>query len=153
MPSLVTPLANALRSRMYDVRNNAKKVLVDVVLLLDPKFFAYTVDQVLSALVSGFRKDSIVYVIHALLIGIKEHRSKSSGTPISFSIDAAAKKLCYALADELEDGLHTSRTGYVNPNASDSRLKEASRRASRVSEAVQILGELVQFSSSADAIL
>lgn len=154
MPGLVAPLANALRSRMFAIRTAAKKALVDVVLLLDPKFFAYTVDQVLSALINGYRKDSVVYVVHALLTGIRDYRNNEvEGKKGVFLIDSAAKKLCDALADELEDGLHASRTDYINPNATGTRLREATHRALRVNDTAEILGELIDFSESAEIVM
>ncbi len=154
MPALIAPLANALRSRMYAIRTAAKKALVDVVLLLDAKFFAYTVDQVLSALISGYRKDSVVYVVHALLSGIREYRtSEVDGVKGIFPVDSATRSMCNALAEELEEGLHTSRTDYVNPNATGSRLREATHRALCVNEAAQILAEVIDFPQSAEVVL
>ena len=156
IPSLVTPLSNALRSRMNDIRVQSKKVLVDVVLLLDPRFFSYVIDQVLSALVNGYRKDSIIHVIHTILSGIQDFRnqvSDGSDKTKDFPVDSAVEKLCQAMATELEDGVHASKTDYLNPNASDSRLKESSHRASKVSDAAQIIASLIHFPTSARNVL
>lgn len=154
IPSLITPLSNALRSRMNEIRIQSKKVLVQVVLLLDPKYFSYVVNQVLSALVHGFRKDSIIHVIHALLSGIQDFRGEPNNDEMkSFPVDDAVEKLCEAMASELEDGVHVSKTNYLNPNASDTRLKESSNRASKVSDAAQLLASLVHFPTSAENLL
>eukprot|EP00177_Eucheuma_denticulatum_P008627 GFKZ01015700.1.p1 GENE.GFKZ01015700.1~~GFKZ01015700.1.p1 ORF type:complete len:2914 (+),score=320.77 GFKZ01015700.1:865-8742(+) len=151
---LVTPLVNALRSRMNATRESAKKALTSVILILGSKYLAYTLRQVLGALRQGHRKDACVYVIHALLIGIRDHNKKASGAgQPAFTVDAVADAMSSYLANELKSGNMVLANDFEDPNATSVRQKQAAARASRALECYEILAEHVLFERSAGVII
>lgn len=147
IPLLVTPLANVLRSRMSDTRNAAKKSLVSVVLTLGPKYMAYILQQILSALSEGFRKDSCVYIIQSLLEGVHKYSEDKRDLQESstFTFDDTCHIITSFLCDELESGLGETKKNFEDPNASASRQRQASVRATKACECVEILGQNVTF--------
>jgi hypothetical protein len=153
LPLLVTPVANALRSRMNDVREGAKKALVEVILLLGADYMSYIIGQVLAVLAQGFRKDAGVYVLHSVLQGVKAARNGTETLkPRAYSIDGAAGTIANALAEEICEGVHSDSKDFDNPNVNNTRARDCARRASRAADAAEILGELLTFSDTADVV-
>lgn len=152
---LVNPLANALRSRMITTRDSAKKALITVLLLLGSKYLLYVLRQVLAALSQGFRKDACVYVIHSILVAVKEHNDNSSSENSSmlFVIDDACEVIASHLADEFESGTSVIMNDFQDPNTSSTRQKQASARAAKALECEEMLAELISFDKSAHAII
>lgn len=165
LPLLITPVASALRSRMNDVRESAKKALVRLVVMLGSKYVPYVVRQVLQVLETGYRKDAGVYVLHALLLGVRTARSQLASGSIASSqcndscsepylpVDSAAGIIADALAAELVDGMSANAKDFDNPNVSSSRARDSASRATRAADAVEVLGELVIFNASAARIV
>lgn len=154
LPLLISPLANSLRSRLNDSRDAAKKALVQIVLSLGSRYVQFIVKQVLSVLTDGFRKDSVIYVLHALLLGVKTSiKANDSGIEAAgdgyLRIDSAVDLISCAFADELTNGVNVDDKDFVDPNVSNTKEREASRRAVRVADAAEILGEIMCFSESA----
>lgn len=155
IPQLVAPLANALRSRKTAVRDSAKKALNSVIMTLGTRYLPYIIQQVLSALKEGFRKDACVYVIHSILVGI---RDKTNGTAKnassdSLSLDGAAQIIANYLADELRSGASTSGKDFEDPNTTAFLQKQASSRAIRSCECAEILAQQIDFGKSARILL
>lgn len=151
---LITPLANALRSRMNATRESAKKALTSVILILGFKYLSYILCQILGALRQGHRKDACVYVIHAILLGIKDSNMKAApGGQSTFTVDAAADTMSSYLANELESGNAVLSNDFEDPNATSVRQKQAAARASRALECYEILAEYINFEKSARVII
>lgn len=152
---LVNPLANALRSRMITTRDSAKKALITVLLMLGPKYLLYVLRQVLAALSQGFRKDACVYVIHAILLAVREHNyNPSSGNSSGpFVIDDACGIIASYLADEFESGMSVIMNDFQDPNVSSTRQKQAFARAAKALECEEMLAELISFDKSAQLII
>lgn len=164
LPLLITPVASALRSRMSDVREGAKKALVRIVILLGSKYLPYIVEQVLSVLAQGFRKDAGVYVLHALLLGIQAALKDQVGdveggdetvreSVPNLCVDSAAGLIADALAAELVEGVTANSKDFRNPNVSDTRAKDSASRAARAADAAELLGELIAFDKSAHRVV
>lgn len=156
MPLLVTPLIAALRSRMISTRDAAKKALTSVTLCLGPKYLHFVLEQVLSSLNEGFRKEMCIYVIQAILQGIKEFRTEQSGDGNSdgnkgvkrFDVDDCVELLVEQIIQELKGGASETRKDFEDPNSSDSRVKLATARAFKAFECAELLGELITFTQS-----
>ncbi|CDF39177.1 unnamed protein product [Chondrus crispus] len=155
IPQLVAPLANALRSRKTAVRDSAKKALNSIIMTLGTRYLPYIIQQVLSALKEGFRKDACVYVIHSILVGIRDKTNDTSknGNSDSLSLDGAAQIIAKYLADELQSGASTSGKDFEDPNATAFFQKQASSRAIRSCECAEILAQQIDFGKSARIVL
>lgn len=155
IPRLVTPLANALRSRKMAMRDSAKKALTSVVLTLGSNYLPYVLRQVLSALGEGFRKDACVYVIHSLLGGIRDSAREvpTGGSGNILSVDEAAGMIAIHLSEELERGTTVTINDFEDPNASSFFQKQASLRAAKAFDCAEMLAEYVTFDRSARIVL
>lgn len=144
---LVTPLTSALRSRMVSTRESAKLALTSVVLSLGPKYLNFILRQVLSALNEGFRKDSCIYIVHGLLQGIRKHRNRkeNDGREQEFDVSGCLDIVIDLILFELKNGASETRKDFEDPNASDTRLKQANARASKAGECAELISELVPF--------
>lgn len=156
MPLLVTPLIAALRSRMISTRDAAKKALTSVTLCLGPKYLHFVLEQVLSSLNEGFRKEMCIYVIQAILQGIKEFRTEQSGDGNNdpnkeikrFEVDDCVELIVEQIIQELKGGASETRKDFEDPNSSDNRVKLATARAFKAFECAELLGELITFTQS-----
>lgn len=144
---LVTPMTNALRSRMIGIRDSAKKTLTSVVLILGPKYLGYVLKQVLSGLSEGFRRDTCIYVVQSLLSGIFDAEDNST---TSFFLDDVYELVSDLLIDELKTGINEERKDYEDPNASTSRLRQASQRAAKAGECAEIIATHLSFKDHAE---
>ncbi|PXF45884.1 Small subunit processome component 20-like [Gracilariopsis chorda] len=147
IPLLITPMTNALRSRMTGIRDSAKKTLTSVVLILGPKYLGYILKQVLSGLSEGFRRDTCIYVVHSLLSGIFD--SKDTGN-VSFFLDDIYDIVSGLLIEELKNGINEERRDYEDPNSSTSRLRQASLRAAKASGCAEIIATHLSFKEHAE---
>ncbi|CAN8063427.1 unnamed protein product [Agarophyton chilense] len=145
---LITPMTNALRSRMSGIRDSAKKALTSVVLILGSKYLGYVLQQVLSGLGEGYRRDSCVYIIYSVLSGVVVE--KRLGTE-RYSLDSVYDILAGFLLEELNVGIDESRREYEDPNASTARKRQSTFRAMKACECTQIIAENITFRDHGEA--
>lgn len=153
---LIAPLSGALRSRASGPRDEAKKALTAVVLVLGPKYFNYVLGQVLNALKDGYRRDACVYVIHAVLSGIHKScrgKSEEARDRKDFPVDSACNGIVSFLLKELESGIGESKNDFADPNVSSERERKCSLRAFKAFECVSLLAEHINFEETARVLI
>eukprot|EP00178_Gracilaria_changii_P025306 TRINITY_DN78049_c0_g1_i1.p1 TRINITY_DN78049_c0_g1~~TRINITY_DN78049_c0_g1_i1.p1 ORF type:complete len:2868 (+),score=361.76 TRINITY_DN78049_c0_g1_i1:150-8753(+) len=148
IPLLVTPMTNALRSRLSGIRDAAKKALTSMVLILGPKYLGYVLQQVLSGLSEGFRRDNCVFVIYSVLSGILDDKRRETGR---YSLDGIYDIVADFLVEELKGGIDETKKEYEDPNASVSRQRQSTFRAMKACECAQIISENITFQDHAEA--
>ncbi|KAI0567323.1 hypothetical protein FGB62_3g137 [Gracilaria domingensis] len=148
IPLLVTPMTNALRSRRSGIRDSAKKALTSVVLILGPKYLGYVIQQVLSGLTEGFRRDNCVFVVYSVLSGVLDDKSRRKGR---YSLDGIYDVVADFLIEELKCGIDDTKKEYEDPNASVSRQRQSSFRAVKACECAQVISANITFQDHAEA--
>ncbi|OSX68813.1 hypothetical protein BU14_2214s0001, partial [Porphyra umbilicalis] len=106
-PTVVAPIVAALRSREAGVRDAALRALVGVTLTLGDAFLPYVVGELRGGLVDGFRRNVVVYALHALLVGVKRKRADVAAAAAA----AAAAAVAAAGADAAADGATATDAG------------------------------------------
>ena len=68
-PRLIHNMCEALRSRDYDIRTNARKALTEIVHITGPYFFHYIVNEMKAVLNLGI----FIFKIFLIILGYQQH--------------------------------------------------------------------------------
>lgn len=68
LPPVLTDVCHILRSRAQESRDLARKTLVEISNLIGPKYFAFVVKELRSALARGYQLHVLSFTVHAILV-------------------------------------------------------------------------------------
>jgi len=119
LPTLISPLSSAFRSRLNDVRDSARVALGKSALALGTRYLSYILGEMKTTLDEGFRRHVLTYSVHYILNSVHQERSG-----ISWMDSDVVKLACDMFLDELlgqvaeQRDLKTSSTAFKEAKTS-----------------------------------
>ncbi|KAJ8907789.1 hypothetical protein NDN08_007893 [Rhodosorus marinus] len=78
LPTLISPLSSAFRSRLNNVRDSARNALGKSALALGTRYLSYILGEMKTTLDEGFRRHVLTYSVHYILNNVHQELSSSS---------------------------------------------------------------------------
>ncbi|KAF1766322.1 hypothetical protein GCK72_006279 [Caenorhabditis remanei] len=69
---VILKLCNLMMTRSYDVRETARKTLVQIVKCLGPKYLASVITEISLTMVKGFQVHVAIFSVHTLIVAMKD---------------------------------------------------------------------------------
>lgn len=85
---VVLKLCNLMMTRSYDVRETARKTLVQIVKCLGPKYLASVITEISLTMVKGFQVHVAIFSVHTLIVAMKD---VTKGGELDSAIDVIVK--------------------------------------------------------------
>ncbi|EED22071.1 HEAT repeat protein (DRIM), putative [Talaromyces stipitatus ATCC 10500] len=78
LPAVLLDVCYVLRSKAQDSRDNARKTLADIAIILGPSYFGYILKELRTALARGYQLHVLSFTVHSILVSTTDEFEQGS---------------------------------------------------------------------------
>jgi len=148
-PRLIHNICENLKSRDYDIRNNSRKALSEIMMNTGPYFFHYIVREMSATLLSGYQKHILNYTLYFLLHNLIVGKDSEEARP-NFeigSLDYCLESILPIFTEEILGKLHEEK------EAEEIKSKIPEYKTSKAYDGFYLLATVIDFKRTVKDIL
>lgn len=142
-PRLLHNISESLKSRDFDIRNNARKALTEIALITGPYFFHYIVNELNSVLTLGYTQHVKNYTLYYLIQSMIHPKNEQTAQKVEIgSFDYCLNSILPVFADEILGKLQEEK------EVEEIKSKIPEFRTSKAFEAFNLLASVIDVKKS-----